>query len=78
MPPVLLYMTAGCHLCEQAQQAIQQVLGQPAPEADIADEDSLLARYGVRIPVLRRTDSGAELDWPFTAAQVQALVQRDA
>jgi hypothetical protein len=26
--------------------------------------------YGLRIPVLRRTDTGAELDWPFDAGQV--------
>jgi hypothetical protein len=24
-----------------------------------------MARYGMRIPVLRHTNSGRELDWPF-------------
>lgn len=75
MPPLLLYMTVGCHLCEQAQQAIQQALGCVAPEQDIADDDQLVGRYGVLIPVLARTDSGAELHWPFTALQVRELVQ---
>ena len=41
---------------------------------DIADDDALMARYGLTIPVLRREDSGAELNWPFGPAQVVALL----
>ena len=37
---------------------------------DIADDDQLIERYGTRIPVLRRMDTGAELGWPFDAAQL--------
>ncbi|MGB5062546.1 MAG: glutaredoxin family protein, partial [Candidatus Competibacter sp.] len=33
-----------------------------------------LERYGVRIPVLRRLDTGNELDWPFDAAGVRCLL----
>ncbi len=63
----VLYMTEGCHLCEQAWQLVIEVTGRPAHEIDIVDDEQLLARYGVRIPVLLR-DDGAELDWPFDAA----------
>ena len=37
---------------------------------DIADSDSLFESYGLRIPVLRRVDTGQELGWPFDTAQV--------
>ena len=40
----------------------------------IADDAELLEQYGVRIPVLRRVDTGEELDWPFDAAAVRRLL----
>ena len=64
---LILYSTVGCHLCEQAQLLCAQTLGQPVQEVDIADDEDLLDRYGVRIPVLQRQDNGAELGWPFDA-----------
>lgn len=70
---LILYVTSGCHLCEQAQRLIGSVLGFAVTEVDIVEDDSLLARYGERIPVLRRIDTGAEIDWPFNAQQVQQL-----
>lgn len=39
-------------------------------EVDISDSDELMQRYQLRIPVLQRQDSGAELDFPFDLAQV--------
>lgn len=73
MSELVLYMTAGCHLCEQAQQLVVETLGHPVPEVDIVVDDDLMARYGVRIPVLRRGD-GAELGWPFDRAAVRGLM----
>ena len=37
------------------------------------NDDALEARYGIRVPVLRRGD-GAELDWPFDVEAVRAFV----
>jgi hypothetical protein len=34
----------------------------------------LFERYGLTIPVLRRCDNGAELNWPFDAEQVVAFL----
>ena len=31
----------------------------------VEDDANMEQRYGWRIPVLQRTDTGAELDWPF-------------
>ena len=41
---------------------------------DITDPEDLTEVYGLRIPVLRRADTGAELDWPFDTDQVVAFV----
>ncbi len=48
--------------------------GAPVETVEIADDEDLLERYGVRIPVLRHRETGGELDWPFDAAAVRRLV----
>lgn len=66
---VRLYGTEFCHLCEEA----KAVLGQlqiAGDYIDIADDDELVRKYGTRIPVLQRMDTGSELGWPFDAAAV--------
>lgn len=67
MEPLIFYTTLGCHLCEQALELIDQVLDDRYQfiEQDIADDDQLIERYGVRIPVLRRPEQDSELGWPF-------------
>jgi glutaredoxin-related protein len=66
----VLYGTAHCHLCEQAQSLLAQC-GITVEHVDIAEDDALLERYGVRIPVLLRMADGAELDWPFDAERLR-------
>jgi hypothetical protein len=75
MNHLLLYVTTGCHLCEQAQQVICAALGGIVAEADIVDNEHWYQRYGVRIPVLQDRSSGSELDWPFDQAQVIDFVK---
>jgi hypothetical protein len=72
-----MYSTLGCHLCEEAQRVVVAALGHTVAERDIVDDPQWLARYEVRIPVLARLDSGAELDWPFDAKGVRALLAGD-
>jgi hypothetical protein len=74
VPALLLYTTSGCHLCEQAESLIQQVAGIAFRAVEIADDAELLERYGVRIPVLCRLESGEQLDWPFDAAAIRRLL----
>lgn len=65
-----------CPLCDQAW---EQLAAAGVPDFDplwIDDDLGLQARYGERIPVLRREDSGAELDWPFTAQAVARFLAR--
>lgn len=72
---LILYSTSACHLCEQAE-GLLQALQAARPElrwstVDIAEDDTLFARYGCSIPVLRRaephsaTAPARELAWPF-------------
>lgn len=71
---LILYMTLGCHLCEQAETLVRDALGLSIGLVEIADDAELLERYGVRIPVLRRCDNGEELNWPFDAEAVRLLL----
>jgi glutaredoxin len=55
MSTVTLYTKPGCHLCEEAKDALQRV-SRRAPfhlqEIDITQDDGLHARYLERIPVI--------------------------
>ncbi|MDS4031938.1 MAG: glutaredoxin family protein [Candidatus Contendobacter sp.] len=73
-PLLALYVTSGCHLCERAADLVRGAVAVPFRMVEIADDEDLLERYGVRIPVLRRLDAREELDWPFDAVAVQRLV----
>ena len=67
---IKLYGTGFCHLCDGAA-AILRGLGIDADYIDIANgDDELLESYGMRIPVLKRMDTGAELGWPFDTTAV--------
>ena len=64
----------GCELCDEAW-ALLSVAGVRDFETLWIDDDpGLQARYGLRVPVLRREDSGAELDWPFDAEAVRRFI----
>ncbi|AUZ45599.1 glutaredoxin family protein [Pseudomonas orientalis] len=72
-----LFGTLGCHLCEIAEAEIMPLVehGLLVELVDITDPDDLTEVYGLRIPVLRRVDTGAELDWPFDTGQVVAFLR---
>ncbi len=67
-----LYRTRYCHLCEQAEALLHEARLQ-VEYIDITEDDALLERYSLRIPVIRRVDNGAELDWPFDRRAIIAL-----
>jgi len=78
MTPLILYGTTDCHLCEEAQRVIYRALGVSLDITEITDNPDLLARYSLRIPVLRHTATDAEIDWPFGTTEVQQLYHRSA
>ncbi|MDQ0649907.1 glutaredoxin family protein [Pseudomonas cedrina] len=77
LPECQLFGTLGCHLCEIAEAGVMPLVehGLLVELVDITDPDDLTEVYGLRIPVLRRVDTGAELDWPFDTEQVVAFLR---
>ncbi len=83
-PPTLtLYRRQGCHLCDDAREALQVVLeeraagGQANPrvrEVDIAGDPELEARHGFRVPVLEL--GGEELALTVSARAIRGLLER--
>lgn len=75
---ILFYTTAGCHLCEQAEVLLKS-LGQPHDvnwqAVDIGEDEQLQQKYGIRIPVLRRTDTDRELGWPFDRNMLEEFLR---
>lgn len=70
----ILYGTEFCHLCDEAK-AILRKTGIEAEYIDIAEDDDLLEKYGMRIPVLRSKDTGAEIGWPFDVAAISGFLE---
>jgi hypothetical protein len=75
---LLLLGTAGCHLCEQAEEIIRECLPndyqQVVETIDIAEQEHWQAQYAIRIPVLYHPASKKELAWRFEANDVQAFI----
>lgn len=66
MQHLTLYSTAHCSLCDQALELLFSMPGLAGVQlkvVDVADDDSLLERYGENIPVLRLGER--ELPAPF-------------
>jgi hypothetical protein len=67
-------------LCEEAHTLIRLCLqdGSGLDAAleimDIADDPSLMDRYGTTIPVLRNDAAGLELNWPFDMADIRKIL----
>jgi len=73
MPPECqLFGTLGCHLCEVAEALLMPFVehGLLVELVDIAEHEEWMEKYALTIPVLRRCDTGAELNWQFDGEQV--------
>ena len=69
-----LFQRDDCPLCDEAYELLA-VTGVPDFEPVWIDgEADLEARYGARVPVLHRSEDGAELDWPFTVSSLRAFL----
>jgi hypothetical protein len=85
---ILLLSTQACHLCELAQQVLQQAFAQPEIQRlmalqaidvyvqDIIDQPQWLELYGAKIPVLFDEKTQAILCWPFDAAATVEWLQK--
>jgi hypothetical protein len=73
-----LYSSEGCHLCEQAQEIINDVIPEHQIKViDIINDEiegvNLVEHYGVHIPVLECLTDNNKLYWPFEKTQVVEL-----
>ena len=72
---LILYGTKGCHLCDDAEVLLTQAQMAIRFEwqyTDIALDDTLVRKYGIRIPVLEK-ETGQLLNWPFSLLDVVEL-----
>lgn len=72
MKKLKLYSRIECPLCEYAEELLLEA-GIAYETIDIDDSAHLTQQYHVKIPVL--ANDSTELNWPFTAAQAQALIK---
>lgn len=78
MTQLVLYTTSHCHLCEQALALLINLKEQYAINwltKEISDDDDLIEKYGIRIPVIQRIDNQAELNWPFSENDIVMLIK---
>ncbi|MET0582741.1 MAG: glutaredoxin family protein [Pseudoxanthomonas sp.] len=68
---LILYQRDDCHLCDLALEVLASARVPDFESVFIDEDESLEERYGVRVPVLRETVTGAELDWPFDVARLR-------
>lgn len=74
---LLVFGTEGCHLCEDALSLLRSltVSGDLSIRyIDILDDDELVQQYRYTIPVVKRSDTGTELNWPFDGQQIIELL----
>lgn len=69
-----LFQRDDCHLCDLALEVLAQARVPDFESVFIDEDEALEARYGARVPVLRDETRDVELDWPFDAEAVQAMV----
>lgn len=81
MPRLVLYTTAGCHLCEEAASLLTELTRQQAVDSpitiesiEISTDAALVDAYGIRIPVVKNSATNVELGWPFDLADLADLV----
>ena len=77
MKNLYFYTTAGCCLCDQAEEILRSLQDVPpfsCEVVDIADSDELVDQYGIRIPVLQDQQSKKEISWPFSPEQLSRWI----
>ena len=76
---LLLLGTAGCHLCEQAEQIINDCLPIKLELTieiiDIAEQEQWQETYATRIPVLFHPETKKDLGWPFDQTDVNEFIK---
>lgn len=75
-PVLTLFQRDDCHLCDLALEVLALARVPEFESVFIDGNDELETRYGIRVPVLRDEDTGAELEWPFDDQQLRRWLGR--
>jgi len=67
-----LFQRDDCHLCDLALEVLARARAPEFESVFIDGDEELEASYGIRVPVLRDGESGAELQWPFGVDELRA------
>jgi hypothetical protein len=73
MTQLVFYTTSHCHLCEQAEVLLLSLKNQYELNwltVEISNNDRLIKKYGLTIPVIKRSDTQTEINWPFTTNDI--------
>ncbi|PHS71071.1 MAG: thioredoxin family protein [Methylophaga sp.] len=76
MISITLYTTAGCHLCDLADNLLNEILNHhklTINPIEIGDNDNLVRLYGTTIPVIK-FDDNSELNWPFSQQDIETKI----
>jgi len=72
-----LMSTSHCHLCEQAETLLTELVTQYKFEwevVEIIDDSALYERYASTIPVLKNLNTNREISWPFSSYDIEILL----
>ncbi|WP_371193110.1 glutaredoxin family protein [Glaciecola sp. SC05] len=74
---LIMYTGPHCELCEHAQEVFEELKPPDVSmvKVNIRDDSQLYHLYAVRIPVLKRQDSQAELAWPFDVTMLEQFLK---
>ncbi len=76
---VNFFTTLGCHLCDQALALLRNIEASGFAiiinEIEIADDNELVEKYGIRIPVVLIDGFDNDLGWPFTEAELRNFLE---
>ena len=75
------YTTEGCHLCEEAEVLLQQLLARYPNQLqveviDIVESEELIQQYGERIPILKIAGDNSDLGWPFDFTSMETYINK--
>ncbi|QUM76501.1 glutaredoxin family protein [Moritella sp. 24] len=78
MTKYVFYTTEGCHLCEQAWELITvQGLVSEMTQVEIIHDELDIARYGIRIPVIKHIVTDREIGWPFDSEELADFIAQN-
>jgi len=78
MTKYAFYTTEGCHLCEQAWELVTGLgLTSEMTQVEIIHDEADIARYGIRIPVIKNNVNDKEIGWPFDSDELANFVAQN-